>query len=96
VLLIACANVANLLIVRASARQRELVIRTAIGSSRWQLVRQMLIEAGLLSALGAALGVTMSFWALSTLVALAPARIPRIDAMRLDANVLLFTSGRQR
>jgi putative ABC transport system permease protein len=91
VLLIACANVANLLIVRASARQRELVIRAAIGSSRWQLVRQMLIEAGLLSAFGAALGVALSVWALATLVALAPARIPRIDAIRLDMNVLLFT-----
>jgi putative ABC transport system permease protein len=91
VLLIACANVANLLIVRASARQRELVIRAAIGSSRWQLVRQMLIEAGLLSTFGAALGVILSVWALATLVALAPARIPRIDAIRLDINVLLFT-----
>ena len=93
VLLIACANVANLLIVRASARQRELVIRAAIGSSRWQLVRQMLIEAALLSAFGAALGVAMSVWALTTLVALAPARIPRMEDIRLDANVLLFTIG---
>jgi predicted permease len=93
VLLIACGNVANLCLVRAEARQREMAIRAALGSSRAALVRRQLVEALLLSALGTVLGVAVAAAALPALLRLAPDTIPRLDQVRVDAWVLLFAAG---
>jgi len=90
-LLIACANVANLLLVRSSLRERELAVRAAMGASRWHLARQMLTEAVLLAALGAAGGLVLAFAGIQELRALAPANLPRMDTIRIDAPVLVFT-----
>src|SRR5262245_20912882 len=93
VLLIACANVANLLVVRASARQRELVIRAAIGGSRGRLIRQMLTESLLLAALGGAVGLAFASWGITLLLSMAPERLPRINGIGIDPNVLVFTGA---
>jgi predicted permease len=89
-LLIACANVASLLLARGMARQRELAIRAALGSDRGQLVRHLLTEALVLAALGGALAVLAAPWALSALLSLAPKDMPRLDEVRLDGAVLGF------
>ena len=92
VLLIACANIANLLLARAAARGRELAIRTALGATRATLVVQMLAESVVLSTAGGALGLLLAYAALRAVIALNPSNIPRIEDIRIDTPVLVFTS----
>lgn len=93
VLLISCFNVANLMLSRAVTRRQELGIRAALGASRWHIARQLLGESLLLSFLGGAIGVLLAAWGLGLLVTLAPASIPRLETIHLDANVLGFALG---
>ena len=90
-LLIACANVANLLLVRGSLRERELAIRSAIGASRWDLARQVLSEALLLATIGALGGLGIAWFGIHELLAIAPAHLPRLDTIQIDSTVLIFT-----
>jgi predicted permease len=91
-LLIACANVANLLLVRASLRGRELAVRSALGSNRWQLVSPLLTEAGLLAAVGALGGLALAGMGIRILRILAPENLPRLDNIRISSEVLGFTA----
>ena len=91
VLLIACANVANLLAVRAAARHRELVIRAAIGGTRMRLVRQLLTETLLLAAIGAVAGLALAVIGMRVLLAMAPAKLPLMDSIGINGPVLAFT-----
>ena len=93
VLLIACANVANLLLVRSSVRERELAVRAALGGSPWRLVRQMFAESMMLALGGAALGLLLAQLGIRLLIALAPENLPRLDTVSLDPFVLAFTIG---
>jgi putative ABC transport system permease protein len=93
VLLIACANVANLLLARASARQKEIAVRTALGASRFRIVRQLLTESLLLSIIGGVFGLGLSVWLTRLLIAVSPANSPRFDEIGIDRRVFLFTLG---
>lgn len=93
VLLIACANVANLLLARAVGRQKEIAIRTALGASRWQIVRQLLTESLLLAFTGGVIGLGFAYGLVRALLALAPATIPRLNEIGIDSRTLVFTLG---
>lgn len=90
-LLIACANVANLMLVRAASRERELAVRAALGAGWWQLVRQTLAEAFVIAALGTAIGVGLAYLGIRELLVIAPANLPRLNAIGIDVQVLAFS-----
>ena len=93
VLLIACANVANLLLARASAREREVGIRAALGAGRWRLIRQLMVESLVLSVAGTVLSIILAWWAVQVLKASMPEGVPRITEIALDLRVLTAAAG---
>jgi putative ABC transport system permease protein len=92
VLLIACVNVANLLLVRGEDRQKEIAVRAALGASRGRILRQLLIESLLLATLGGGLGLLLAFWGMDAMLAISPENIPRLDETSLDLRVTGFAT----
>lgn len=93
VLLIACVNIANLLLARATSREREIAVRAALGARPGRIVRQMLTESLLLALLGGIVGVGLSQWAIDAVRSLGPEQLPRLQAIAIDGRILLFTLG---
>lgn len=91
-LLIACANVANLTLARSAARQREFAVRLALGAGRWRLVRQLLVESSILAAVGGAIGILLPVFLVGAFVKLSPSSVAGVNDIRIDANVVLFTA----
>ena len=93
VLLIACANVANLLLVQAMGREREIAIRAAVGGARRRILRQLMTESFLLAAIGGLAGLLVARWGIDILLAMRPASLPRLESVPIDGGALLFTAG---
>ncbi len=93
VLLIACANVANLLLVQAMGREREIAIRAAVGGARRRILRQLMTESLMLAAVGGLAGLLVARWGIDLLLAMRPASLPRLDTVPIDGGALLFTAG---